>query len=85
MGNHLPGVLVYGLLVEGVEDGHLRRSACGLNVLGDRLKLLAGAPREEDPGSLVGEGASDRAADRAASSVDHGVLVLQQHCLLSFH
>jgi hypothetical protein len=48
-------MLLHSVLVEGVEDGHLRRSARGLDVLGDRLELLAGATDEEDASALLGE------------------------------
>src|SRR4028118_725025 len=45
-----------------------------------------GAPRRRTaggrcPGSLASEGTADRAADGSASSVGHGVLVLEQHLL----
>ena len=69
-------MLVHGLLVEGVEDGHLGGPAIGLDVVGDRLQRLAGATDEEDPRALAGELPGDRAADGPTRTVDHGVLVL---------
>ena len=45
----------------------------------DLLERRPGAASEEDLRPLAGEGPGDRAADRAAASVDHGVLLLEQH------
>ncbi len=78
LGGHSPGVLVDGLLVEGVEFGHLGRPASGSDVLGDRLERLAGASGEEDPGALAGEGPGNAAADPSGGAVYDGVLVLKQ-------
>ena len=49
--------------VEGVEGGNLGRAARGPDVLGDRFKLLAGAPGEEDPGAFAGVLPGDRTTD----------------------
>ena len=54
----------------------------GTDLPGDRLELRRCAAGEEDPGALAGERASNGAADRPAPSVDHGVLVLEQHVYL---
>jgi hypothetical protein len=74
-----PGVrvLVDGLLVEGVDLGDLGLPASGGGVGGDRLEGVAGAPGQEDPGALTGEGAGHLAADRPAGPVDDGALALQ--------
>src|SRR5215212_8034228 len=68
-----------GVLVEGVEFGHLRRPASGRDVGGDCLERRAGATGEEDPRALPGEGPGDAAADTPTGAVDNGVLVLEQH------
>jgi hypothetical protein len=53
------------------------------NLVGHRLQLCLGATGEEHPRALASEGPGDRAADRPAPSVDHRVLVFEQHlCLL---
>jgi hypothetical protein len=69
-------VLVYGPLVEGVEDGHLGQAARAPDVSGYRLERLAGTAGEENACTLAGEFPGDRAADGPASAVDDGVLVL---------
>jgi len=56
-------VLVHGLLVEGVQYGHLGGTAICFDVVGDRFEILAGAAGEEDARSLTGELPGDRAAD----------------------
>ena len=48
-------MLVHGLLVEGVEHGHLGGTAISFDVVGDRFEILAGAVGEEDARSLTGE------------------------------
>jgi hypothetical protein len=74
--NHIPGVLVYGPLVEGVEDGHLGRAARAPDISGYRLERLAGTAGEEDAYALAGELPGDRAANGPASAVDDRVPVL---------
>src|ERR687896_1931593 len=76
---HGVGVLVDRVLVERVDLRCLRRSPSGTDLRGNRLERRQGAAGEEDPGALAGERPSNGAADRPAPSVDHGVLVLEQH------
>jgi hypothetical protein len=69
-------VLFHGLLVEGVEHGHLGGTATCFDVVGDSLEILAGATDEEDARSLTGELPGDRATNGSSPAVDYGVLVL---------
>jgi len=75
----LVGVAVDGLGVERIHDRGLCRPAGGANVAGDALELDLGAPGEKHSRALSSEGPGDRGADRPAASIDHGVLVLEQH------
>ena len=77
--SHGVGMLIDRLLVERIDLGRLGRPTGRADLLGDLLESLPGAAGEEDLRSLAGEGACDRTADRPARSVDHGVLVLEQH------
>jgi hypothetical protein len=70
---------VHSQLVERVDLGRLGGSAGGNDVLGDRFDRCPEASGEKEPGPLGGEGARDRAADRASGAVDHRNLVLQHH------
>jgi hypothetical protein len=79
---HGGGVLIDRVLVERVDLRRVGRSPRGANLPGDRLELRRCAAGEEDPGALAGERAGNGAADRPAPSVDHGVLVLEQHVYL---
>src|SRR5262245_50150566 len=76
-------MLVHGLLVERVDLRRLGGSASGNDFLGDRFDWRQLAPGEKKLCPLARKGACDRAADRASGSVDHSVLVLQQHCIFS--
>src|SRR5215475_1550290 len=78
-------MLVHSLLVESVDLRRLGGSAGGNDVLGDGFNRRQAPPGEKKPGPLARKGACDRAADRAAGSVDHSVLVLKQQCIFSFY
>src|SRR5438874_2012291 len=75
-------MLVYGLLVEGVDLRRLGGSAGGDDVLGDRFDGCHVAPGEKQIGPLRRKGACDGAADGASGSVDDRNLVLQHHLWL---
>jgi hypothetical protein len=76
------GVVGDGVLVERVDLGGLGGAARRRNLLGYSIERGERTPGEKDVRSLACEGPGDGAADRAAASVDHGVLVLQQHLSL---
>ena len=68
--------------LERVEPSRLGQAACGADLVGHPVQAVCGPAGEMDSRAFAGEGAGHRAADRAASSVDDGVLVLQQHAFL---
>lgn len=74
-----PGERLDGRFVQRVHLGGLGNAAGGRDLLGHLLELGEGTTGQHDPRSLAREGAGHRAADGAASSVDHGVLVAKQH------
>src|SRR6266540_2913684 len=73
------GVLVDGLLVEGVQLGDLGGSAGAADLPRHVLQLAQRPAGEIQFRPLAGEGDGDGAPDRAARAVDHGIPVLQQH------
>jgi hypothetical protein len=73
---------VNGLLVERIDDRRFCISSRRANVVGYRLELGRLATGEEDPCSFASERSGNRAADRPARSVDHSVLVFEQHAYL---
>lgn len=76
---HGVDMLIDRHLVQCVDFGRLGHPTGEADLLGDLLERRPGAASEEDLRPLAGEGPGDRAADRAAASVDHGVLLLEQH------
>ena len=76
------GMPVDVLLAESIDDCRFRLSSRRANVVRHRLERGFRATGEEDPRSLASEGPGDRAADGPATSVDHGVLVFEQHVYL---
>src|SRR5580692_13028775 len=72
-------MLVDGLFVQRVDLGHLGAATGGKDVLGDCIDRPPATSREENVGPFARKGPRDRTADRASGSIDHGVLVLQQH------
>jgi hypothetical protein len=77
--DHRPEMRVHSLFVEGVDLRRLGRSSGGNDLLGDNFDRCQVASGEKELGPLRRKGACDRAADRAARSVDHRNLVLQHH------
>jgi hypothetical protein len=73
------GVLGNRSLVERIDLRGLRSSASSDDVGRDGIESRLRAPGEEDPGAFPREDARDPPADGPSASVDHGVLVLQQH------
>jgi hypothetical protein len=73
------GVGVDGPFVEGVDLRRLDRSARGGELLGHLVEGRQSAAGEKDPRALAGEGGGHGTTDRPGPSIDHGVLVLQQH------
>ena len=68
-------------LVEGIDPICLGLSSRGADLLGHLFEALQGSTGEKHPSALAGEGAGNRAAYFSSPSVDHGVLVLEQHLL----
>ncbi len=79
LAGHSVDIRVDGLLIERVDAGGLGHAAGRADLSGDLVELGPGASGQEDPGPFAGEGAGHRRADRAARSVDHSGLALQQH------
>jgi hypothetical protein len=79
---HRVGVPIDGLLVQPVDLRRLGPAATGANLPSHFLELGQSASGKEDPRSFAREGKGNRAADRAPASVDHRILVPQQHWIL---
>src|SRR5215204_7332922 len=76
---HGGGVILDGLLVQGIDLRRLGHSASRGNLLGHLIERLTGSTGEKHFSPFAGKCAGHRAADRASPSVDYGVLVLEQH------
>jgi hypothetical protein len=76
---HGGGVLVDGLLIESIDFRRLGRSTCGGDFRGHPVEHRESTAGKEDFRPLAGEGAGHGPTDYAAPSIDHGVLVLEQH------
>src|SRR5262249_29678561 len=76
---HGVGMLVDLLLVQRVDLGGFGLASGRADLLGNLLEAPPGPPGEVDPGALSGEGAGHRPADRSPASVDHRVLLLEEH------
>jgi hypothetical protein len=68
-------------------DSRFHSPPLTLDIVSDRLQLSGIASAQEDPGAFAGkgpcDGAADGTADSATASVDHSILVLKQHYILS--
>jgi hypothetical protein len=69
-------VLLDSLFVQSIDLRRLGHSYSGRDLLGHLLERGKGATGEEDLRPFASEYAGTGAADRAAPSVDYGVLVL---------
>ena len=72
-------VSFYRFLVEGIDHGSLGSASAIADVARDRRDGRRPPPGQEERGALSREGAGHRAANGAASAVDDGSLVLEQH------
>src|SRR5262245_36144982 len=75
---------VHSLFVESVDLRCLGGSSGGNNFLGHGVNRCLVAPGEKKLGPLARKGKCDSAADRAAGSVDHSVLILKRHGISPF-
>src|SRR5215212_1069199 len=73
------GVFVDRRLDEGIDQRRLGPSSRGADLLGHLLEALQSSTGEEDLGPLAGEGTGDRTTNLSSTSVNDGVLVLEQH------
>ena len=72
-------VLIHAALIQRIDQRGLGRAACMRDLVGHPLQSRLAAAREKDARTLTSKDARNRAANGAAATIDHRILVFEQH------